>query len=77
MFTRGLCIPAFSMLLGAMHLMGKVLDNLRLKGVEISNEEYEATQISILLHDIGHGPFSHTLENVLLPGIKHESFPTF
>jgi uncharacterized protein len=56
-----------------MHLMGKVLDTLRLKGVEISNEEYEATQISILLHDIGHGPFSHTLENVLLSGIKHES----
>jgi HD superfamily phosphohydrolase len=63
----------FQHALGAMHLMGKVLDNLRLKGVEISNEEYEAMQISILLHDIGHGPFSHTLENVLLSGIKHES----
>src|SRR5688572_29513931 len=63
----------FQHALGAMHLMGKVLDNLRLKGVEISNEEYEATQISILLHDIGHGPFSHTLENVLLSGVKHES----
>ncbi|HZI23809.1 MAG TPA: HD domain-containing protein [Chryseolinea sp.] len=63
----------FQHALGAMHLMGKVLDNLRLKGIEISNEEYEATQISILLHDIGHGPFSHTLENVLLSGIKHES----
>ena len=63
----------FQHALGAMHLMGKVLDTLRLKGVEISNEEYEATQISILLHDIGHGPFSHTLENVLLSGIKHES----
>jgi HD superfamily phosphohydrolase len=63
----------FQHALGAMHLMGKVLDNLRLKGVEISNEEYEATQISILLHDIGHGPFSHTLESVLLSGIKHES----
>ena len=63
----------FQHALGAMHLMGKVLDNLRLKGIEISSEEYEATQISILLHDIGHGPFSHTLENVLLSGIKHES----
>lgn len=63
----------FQHALGAMHLMGRVLDHLRLKGIEISNEEYEASQISILLHDIGHGPFSHTLENVLLSGIKHES----
>ncbi|HEX6226734.1 MAG TPA: HD domain-containing protein [Chryseolinea sp.] len=63
----------FQHALGAMHLMGKVLDNLRQKGAEISDEEYEATQISILLHDIGHGPFSHTLENVLLSGVKHES----
>jgi HD superfamily phosphohydrolase len=63
----------FQHALGAMHLMGSVLDNLRLKGVEISHEEYEASQISILLHDIGHGPFSHTLEHVLLTGIKHES----
>src|SRR5690606_22636353 len=50
-----------------------VLDTLRLKGVDISDQEYEASQISILLHDIGHGPFSHTLESVLSPGIKHES----
>jgi HD superfamily phosphohydrolase len=63
----------FQHALGAMHLMGKVLDNLRLKGVEISKEEYEASQISILLHDIGHGPFSHTLEDTLLSGTKHES----
>ncbi|WP_276374085.1 HD domain-containing protein [Chryseolinea sp. H1M3-3] len=63
----------FQHALGAMHLMGKVLDQLRLKGVEISHQEYEASQISILLHDIGHGPFSHTLEHVLLSGIKHES----
>lgn len=63
----------FQHALGAMHLMARVLDHLRLKGIEISNEEYEASQISILLHDIGHGPFSHTLENVLLSGIKHES----
>jgi uncharacterized protein len=63
----------FQHALGAMHLMGKVLDTLRSKGVEISDREYEASQISILLHDIGHGPFSHTLEDVLLSGIKHES----
>jgi uncharacterized protein len=59
--------------LGAMHLMGKTLDSLSNKGVEISNEEYEAAQAAILLHDIGHGPFSHALEESLLPGIKHES----
>ena len=58
--------------LGAMHLMGVVLQNLRLKGVEVSSEEYEASQIAILLHDIGHGPFSHTLEFSLLPDLSHE-----
>jgi HD superfamily phosphohydrolase len=56
-----------------MHLMTKVLDNLRMKKVEISDEEYEASVLCVLLHDIGHGPLSHTLENSLLPGIKHES----
>jgi uncharacterized protein len=59
--------------LGALHLMGKVLDNLRSKGIEISSAEYEATQIAILLHDIGHGPFSHTLEETLLQNVHHES----
>jgi uncharacterized protein len=59
--------------LGAMHLMGKALDALRNKGIDISNEEYEAAQAAILLHDIGHGPFSHALEESLLPGVKHES----
>lgn len=63
----------FQHALGAMHLMGLVLDNLRQKKVEISDEEYEATQIAILLHDLGHGPFSHALEHSLLQGIKHES----
>lgn len=63
----------FQHALGAMHLMGKVLDNLRLKKVDISENEYEAAQIAILLHDIGHGPFSHALEDSLLQGIKHES----
>lgn len=59
--------------IGAMHLMSQALDSLRSKGVEISNEEYEQAQIAILLHDIGHGPFSHALEFSLLKGIKHES----
>ena len=63
----------FQHALGAMHLMGRVLDNLRFKGVEISHDEYEAAQLAVLLHDIGHGPFSHALENSLLPGVKHES----
>lgn len=63
----------FQHALGAMHLMGKVLDTLRHKEVEISEEEYEAAQMAVLLHDIGHGPFSHALEYALLPGIKHES----
>jgi HD superfamily phosphohydrolase len=63
----------FQHALGAMHLMGRVLDNLRLKGHEISAPEYEASQLAILLHDIGHGPFSHALEDVLIPGTGHES----
>ncbi|HEY9489125.1 MAG TPA: HD domain-containing protein [Chryseosolibacter sp.] len=63
----------FQHALGALHLMTRVLDNLRLKGVDISNEEYEAAQLAVLLHDIGHGPLSHALENSLLPGVKHES----
>lgn len=63
----------FQHALGAMHLMGRVLDNLRLKGVDISEKEYEAAQLAILLHDIGHGPFSHALEETLLAGVKHES----
>jgi uncharacterized protein len=63
----------FQHALGAMHLMAKALDNLRQKKIEISDVEYESAQIAILLHDIGHGPFSHALEDCLLPGVKHES----
>jgi len=58
--------------IGAMHLMGLALDSLRQKGVEISNEEYEAAQVAVLLHDIGHGPFSHSLEHNLLHEVEHE-----
>ena len=58
--------------LGAMHLMSRTLDSLREKGNEISNKEYESALIAILLHDIGHGPFSHSLENVLIEDISHE-----
>jgi HD superfamily phosphohydrolase len=58
--------------LGAMHLMGQALQELRLKGVDITDEELEAARIAILLHDIGHGPFSHTLENTLI-NVSHET----
>ncbi len=58
--------------IGAMHLMSITLDNLRIKGTEISDQEYEAALIAILLHDIGHGPFSHALEYSLLEGVPHE-----
>ncbi len=57
--------------LGAFHLMTQAIDVLRDKGVEITKEEAEAAYIAILLHDIGHGPFSHTLENTLIQ-ISHE-----
>jgi HD superfamily phosphohydrolase len=63
----------FQHALGAMHLMTRVLDNLRVKGIDISNEEYEASTLCVLLHDIGHGPLSHTLEDSLLSEINHES----
>ena len=59
--------------LGAMHLMSITLDNLRNKGTEITEEEYEAALLAILLHDIGHGPFSHALEYSLLEGVPHEA----
>jgi len=59
--------------LGAMHLMQKAVGLLRNKGHEITTEEEEAVTIAILLHDIGHGPFSHALENSIIPGIDHES----
>ncbi|HEX7016388.1 MAG TPA: HD domain-containing protein [Cyclobacteriaceae bacterium] len=63
----------FQHALGAMHLMGRALDTLRNRGIEISEQEYEAAQLAILLHDMGHGPFSHSLEETLLDGVHHES----
>ena len=63
----------FQHALGAMHLMKQALDTLRSKNIEISDDEYEAAVIAVLLHDIGHGPLSHTLEHTLLHSIKHES----
>ncbi len=62
----------FEHALGAMHLMQKVVFVLRSKSIKISEKEEEALLIAILLHDIGHGPFSHTLEHSLVTNIKHE-----
>jgi HD superfamily phosphohydrolase len=59
--------------LGAMHLMGIALETLKNKGVTITEEEAEAVTIAILLHDIGHGPFSHALESCIVPGVQHEA----
>ncbi|MGS2760851.1 HD domain-containing protein [Sinomicrobium sp. M5D2P9] len=58
--------------LGCMHLMQKVVQTLRFKKVEISEEEEEALLIAILLHDIGHGPFSHAMEHSIVNGVSHE-----
>jgi HD superfamily phosphohydrolase len=58
--------------LGSMHLMGLAIEVLRGKGHEITKEEEEAATVAILLHDIGHGPFSHALEHSLVNGIQHE-----
>lgn len=58
--------------LGALHLMDLAIKTLRSKGVEISPEEEEATYIAILLHDMGHGPLSHALENSIIDGVTHE-----
>lgn len=57
--------------LGAVHLMSKAVHVLRSKGVEITEAEAEAVTIAILLHDIGHGPFSHALEKTIIP-VHHE-----
>ena len=59
--------------LGAYHLMTIAIAELRDKGMEISAEEAQAAKAAILLHDIGHGPYSHALEKVLLKGVHHES----
>ncbi len=58
--------------LGCMHLMQKAVQVLRFKGVDISEEEEIAVLAAILLHDIGHGPFSHAMEHSIVHGISHE-----
>ena len=58
--------------IGAMHLMFTALETLKLKGVQISKEEEKSAMLAILMHDIGHGPFSHALENMLMDDWHHE-----
>ena len=63
--------------LGAMHLMGLALTTLMQKGVHITSEEFEGAQIAILLHDLGHGAMSHSLEYTLLREVPHEAISLF
>ena len=58
--------------LGCMHIMQKAVQTLKFKGVDISDEEENALYVAILLHDIGHGPFSHALENSVVEEVHHE-----
>ncbi|MBR4699466.1 MAG: HD domain-containing protein [Prevotella sp.] len=58
--------------LGAFHLMSEAVQSLSQKGIFFFDSETEALQAAILMHDIGHGPFSHVLENTLIRGISHE-----
>jgi HD superfamily phosphohydrolase len=59
--------------LGAYHLMCNALYELKSKGIDINAEEELGAKIAILLHDVGHGPYSHALENELIPGVHHET----
>ena len=59
--------------IGCMHLMQKAVHILKFKGVKISDDEANAVYIAILLHDIGHGPFSHALELSIVTGVNHEA----
>lgn len=58
--------------LGAMHLMHEAIEVLRQKNIPITDEEQTAAMVAILLHDVGHGPFSHVMEHTLVDGITHE-----
>lgn len=58
--------------LGALNLTIQAVETLQRKGIEITDEEKEGVSLAILLHDIGHGPYSHTLEHTLIHGVQHE-----
>jgi HD superfamily phosphohydrolase len=62
----------FQHALGATYLMNSAIEIIRSKGHEITDEEAEAVSIAILLHDVGHGPFSHALEHSIIEGTDHE-----
>ena len=62
----------FEHVLGCVFLMQKTVEMLRFKGIQISDKEAEGLYIAILLHDIGHGPFSHAMEHSIVEGISHE-----
>jgi HD superfamily phosphohydrolase len=68
----GACHTRFQHALGAMYLMGQAVEALRYKGHAISREEAEAAECAMLLHDIGHGPFSHALEFSIVGKVAHE-----
>ena len=63
----------FQHALGAMHLMEEAIANLRSKRLNITDKEAEAAMIAILLHDIGHGPYSHALEQIIIENVSHET----
>jgi HD superfamily phosphohydrolase len=62
--------------IGAMYLMTEALQVLKSKGIKITDDETRAAIVAILLHDIGHGPFSHALEHTIVKGIHHEDIST-
>ena len=63
--------------IGALYLMQHAVDEIRQKGHEITHEESRAVSLAILLHDIGHGPFSHALEHSIVNGVSHEDISVF
>ena len=63
--------------LGCMHIMQKAIEVIRFKGVSISEDEENALLVAILLHDIGHGPFSHAMEHSIVEKINHEAISLF
>ncbi len=67
----------FHHVIGAMHLMQKAISTIRKKGHEITPPEERAVLLAILLHDIGHGPFSHALEHDIVSGVSHEEISSF
>ena len=67
----------FHHVIGAMHLMTKAVATIRRKGHQITEEEEQAVLFAILLHDIGHGPFSHALEHDIASGVSHEEISGF